>query len=66
MRNFIIEEYRKIYSEKTKEDEYTILLNDYIQSFFQVFESYLGTKRVSEDDIELILRNINQSLLLMK
>ena len=52
----IIEEYRKIYSEKMNEDGYTSLLNGFIQSVFQDFESYLRTKRVSKDDFELILK----------
>ena len=38
------------------EDGYTILLNCYIQSVFQDFESYLRTKRVSEEDFELTLK----------
>ena len=53
---FIIEEYRKLDLEKVNEDGYTIILIGYIQSAFQDFESYLRTKRVSEDDIELILK----------
>ena len=57
--DIIVEEYRKIYLEKSREDGYTILLNGYIQSVFQHFESYLRTERVSEDDIELVLKEFN-------
>ena len=57
--DIIVEEYRRIYLEKSKEDGYTILLNGYIQSVFQDFESYLRTEGVSEDDIELISKQYN-------
>ena len=46
----------KNYLEKTKEDGYTILINGYVQSVFQYFESYLRTKRVSEDDVEVFFK----------
>ena len=59
IRDVIIEEYTKIFLEKINEDGYTILLNGYIQSVFQDFESYLRTERVSEDDVELILKQYN-------
>ena len=52
----IIEEYRKSYSEKMNEDGCTILFNGYFESVFQDFEGYLRTKRASEDDIELLLK----------
>ena len=60
IRHNIIEDYRKRYLEKKKEDGYTILLKGcYFQSIFQDFESYLRLNRVSEDDIELILKEYN-------
>ena len=42
--DIIVEEYRKIYLEKVKEDGHTVLLNSYIQAVFEDFESYLRTK----------------------
>ena len=57
--DIIVEEYRKIYLEKSREDGYTALLNGYIQSVFQDFESYLRTERVSDDVIKLILKQYN-------
>ena len=41
--DIIVEEYRKIYLEKSREDGFTILLNGYLESVFQDFESYLRT-----------------------
>ena len=34
--DIIVEEYRKIYSEKSRDDGYTILLNGYINQFFKI------------------------------
>ena len=42
---------------------YTFLLNGYIQSVFQNFESFLRIKRVSEDEIELVLKQYNSKFI---
>ena len=55
----IFEEYRKLYLEKMKEVGYIVLLNGYVQSVFQDFESYLRTTRVSEVDNELTLKQFD-------
>ena len=48
------------------EDGYTFVLNAYVQSVFQDFESDLRTKRVSEENFELILRQYNQNFFIYK
>ena len=57
----IAETYRKVRSDKSKHDGYTILLMGYARSQFRDFESYLRIiVGLEEDDIQLILKQYNE------
>ena len=57
----IAETYRKLRSDKTSHDGYTILLTGYANSSFRDFESYLRIIiDLEEDDIQLILKQYNE------
>ena len=60
----IIEEYRKQVAKRMKDDKYMFILNLYVNSVFQDFESYLRTEvDLVEDDITLVLDEYNSSFI---
>ena len=60
----IIEEYKKQVTKRMKDDKYMFILNLYVNSVFQDFESYLRTEvDLVEDDITLVLDEYNSSFI---
>ena len=60
----IIEEYKKQVTKRMKDDKYMFILNFYVNSVFQDFESYLRTEfDLVEDDIKLVLDEYNSSFI---
>ena len=60
----IIEEYEKQVTKRMKDERYMFILNSYINSVFQDFESYLRTEvDLVEDDIKLVLDEYNSSFI---
>ena len=60
----IIEEYKKQVTKRMKDDKYMFILNLYVNSVFQDFESYLRTEvDLVEDDIKLVLDEYNSSFI---
>ena len=58
----IIEEYKKQVTKRMKDDKYMFILNLYVNSVFQDFESYLRTEvDLVEDDIKLVLDEYNSN-----
>ena len=58
----IIEEYKKQVTKRMKDDKYMFILNLYVSSVFQDFESYLRTEvDLVEDDIKLVLDEYNSN-----
>ena len=58
----IIEEYKKQVTKRMKDDKYLFILNFYVNSVFQDFESYLRTEvDLVEDDIKLVLDEYNSN-----
>ena len=63
----IIEEYEKQVTKRMKDDKYMFILNFYVDSVFQDFESYLRTQiDLVEDDIKLVLDEYNSSFITYK
>ena len=61
---FIVEEYRKQVTKRTKDDKYMNIVAGYVSSVFQEFESYLRTEvDLIEDDIKLVLDEYNSSFI---
>ena len=60
----IIEEYKKQVTKRMEDDKYMFILNLYVNSVFQDFESYLRTEvDLVEDDIKLVLDEYNSSFI---
>ena len=60
----IIEEYKKQVTKRMKDDKYMFILNFYVNSVFQDFESYLRTEvDLVEYDIKLVLDEYNSSFI---
>ena len=60
----IIEEYREQVTKRMKDDKYMFILNFYVNSVFQDFESYLRTEvDLVEDDIKLVLDEYNSNFI---
>ena len=60
----IIEEYKKQVTKRMKDDKYMFILNLYVNSVFQDFESYLRTEvNLVEDDIKWVLDEYNSSFI---
>ena len=58
----IIEEYKKQVTKRMKDDKYMFILNLYVNSVFQDFESFLRTQiDLIEDDIKLVLDEYNSN-----
>ena len=63
----IIESYKKLISEKSSTDGYVILLTSYASSPFRDFDSCISiVVCFNEDDIQLILKQYNSTLSLLK
>ena len=60
----IIEEYRKQVTKRMNDDKYMFILNFYVNSVFQDFESYLRTEvDLVEDDVNLVLDEYNSNFI---
>ena len=60
----IIEEYKKQVTKRMKDDKYMFILNFYVNSVFQDFESYLRIEvDLVEDDVKLVLDEYNSNFI---